>query len=176
MKRKTLLAVLIALAVLALACGPCGVIGDITGETDGGDEESPAATQPPDDGPGTKVPPTRPPRDEPPPPGGAIKKIPIYPGATAMIEATPPPVPGAAGVYEDAEVGLYETKDGKDKVCDFYEREMPKAGWEKVLFMPVDEGCITSWLSSDGKTGATVVVAEQSDGKVFISMVAGRTE
>jgi hypothetical protein len=175
MKRKTLLAVLIALAALALACGPCGVIGDITGETDGGDEESPAATQPPGDGPGTKVPPTRPPRDES-PPGGAMKNIPIYPGATAVTGVTPPPVPGAAGGYEDVEARLYETGDDKDKVCDFYESEMPKAGWEKAIFMAVDEGCITSWLSRDGKTGATVVVAEQSDGKVFISIVAGRTE
>lgn len=175
MKRKTWLAVLIALAMLVLACGPCGVIGDITGETDGGDEEIPAATQPPDDGPGTKVPPTHPPRDES-PPGGAMKNIPIYPGATAVIEATPPPAPGAASGYKDVEVGLYETRDDKNKVCDFYESEMPKAGWEKIVFMPVDEGCITSWLSGDGKTGATVVVAEQPDGKVFISMVAGKTE
>ena len=164
MKHKTsLIVLLIALAVLALACGPCGAIGSIT-EGDG-DQDSPAATRPPSDKP-----------DEPPPPGGAMKNVPIYPGATAVTGVAPPPVPGATGDYEDVEVGLYETGDDQDKVCDFYESEMPKAGWEKVIFMTTDEGCITSWLSGDGKIGATVVVAEQSDGKVFISIVAGRTE
>jgi hypothetical protein len=53
---------------------------------------------------------------------------------------------------------------------------MPKAGWEKAILMTVDEGCITTWLLSDSKTGATIVVAEQSDGQVFISIVAGKTD
>jgi hypothetical protein len=53
---------------------------------------------------------------------------------------------------------------------------MPKAGWDKILYMPVDEGCITTWISKDGEIGATVVVGEQPDGKVYISMVAGKTE
>jgi hypothetical protein len=175
MKRKTLLAVLIALAMLALACGPCGVIGDITGETDGGDEESPAVTQPPDDGPGTKVPPTRPPSDEP-PSGKGIKGIPLYPGATEVTSAMPPQVPGDTSVYKDVEVALYETRDDKDKVCGFYEDKMVQAGWDKAIFMPTDEGCVTTWLSKDGEIGATIVVGEQPDGKVFIWIAAGRTE
>jgi hypothetical protein len=105
-----------------------------------------------------------------------MKNVPIYPGATETAGVAPPPVPGATGDYEDVEARLYKTGDDKDKVCDFYESEMPKAGWEKAIFMTVDDGCITTWLSSDGKIGATIVVAEQSDGKVFISIVAGRTE
>ena len=165
MKRKTsFLVLMVALAVLALACGPCGAIGGITGG-DGDGDDIPAATRPPSDKP-----------DEPPPSGGTMQNIPIYPGATAVMGATPPPVPGGTGGYKDVEVGLYETGDDKGKVCDFYETEMPRAGWEKAIFMTVDEGCITTWLLSDGKTGATVVVAEQSDGQVFISMVAGKTE
>lgn len=164
MKHKTsLMVLLIAMAVLALACGPCAVIGRITEGY--GDDDSPAATRPPSDKP-----------DEPPPPGGAMKNVPIYPGATVVTGVAPPPVPGATGDYEDVEAKLYETGDDKAKVCDFYESEMPKAGWEKAVFMTVDDGCITTWLSSDGKIGATVVVAEQSDGKTFISIVAGRTD
>jgi hypothetical protein len=58
MKHKTLLAVLIAFVVLSLACGACGMMGEVTGET-GGDEDSPAATRPPSDKP--DEPPTRPP-------------------------------------------------------------------------------------------------------------------
>jgi hypothetical protein len=175
MKRKTLLAVLIALAVLALACGPCGVIGDITGETDGGDEESPAATQPPDDGPGTKVPPTRPPSDAP-PSGKGIKGIPLYPGATEVTSAMPPQVPGDTSGYQDVEVALYKTRDDKEKVCGFYEDKMVQAGWDKAIFTSIDEGCITSWVSKDGEIGATVVGAEQPDGTVYISMIAGKVE
>ena len=174
MRRDTLLAVTITLVVLALACGPSGIMGGITGDGDG--DESPAVTQPPDDEP-VQAPPTDPSGDEPaPPPGDVMKDIPIYPGATIKMGATPPPVPGAAAAYENVEARLYETGDDKDKVCNFYKDEMPKAGWQKILYMPVDEGCITSWLLSDDKTGATIVVAEQSDGKVLLSIVAGKTE
>jgi hypothetical protein len=172
MRHKTLLAILIAFVVLSLACGACGLAGEVIEET-GGDEDSPAATSPPSDKP--DEPPTRPPSDAP-PSGEGIKGIPLYPGATEAMSAMPPQAPGAAAAYQDVEGALYETRDDKDKVCDFYEDKMPKAGWDKVIYMPVDEGCITSWVSKDGKIGATVVVAEQPDGTVYISMVAGKTE
>jgi hypothetical protein len=105
-----------------------------------------------------------------------MRNIPIYPGATEVMEESAPPMPGAVGGYQDIEARLYETGDDKDSVCDFYEDEMPKAGWDKILLMPVDEGCISSWLSSDGKIGATVVVAEQPGGTVYISIVSGKVE
>lgn len=165
-KHKTLLAILIAFVVLSLACGACGLAGDVIEET-GEDEDSPAP--PPTDEP------DEPPADAP-APGKGIKGIPIYPGASEVMSATPPPVPGAAAGYKDVEAALYETRDDKDKVCGFYEDKMPEAGWDKVIYMPVDEGCITTWVSKDGKLGATVVVGEQPDGKVYISMVAGKTE
>jgi hypothetical protein len=168
MKHKTLLAVLIAFVVLSLACGACGMMGEVTGETGG--EENPAATRSP-----ANEAPTRPPSDAP-PSGGGIKGIPLYPGATEAASATPPQVPGAASGYKDVEVALYETTDDKNTVCGFYEDKMPKAGWDKILIMSVDEGCITTWVSKDGKIGATIVVAEQPDGTVYISMVAGKTE
>ena len=171
MKHKTLLAILIAFVVLSLACGACGLASDVI-EATSGDEDSPAPPLPPADEPDES--PTRPPSDAS-PSGEGIKGIPLYPGATEVMSATPPPVPGAAG-YQDVEAALYETRDGKDKVCDFYGDKMPKAGWDKILIMPVDEGCITSWVSKDGEIGATVVVGEQPDGLVYISMVAGKTE
>lgn len=176
MKHKTLSAVLIAFVVLSLACGACGLAGEVIEET-GGDGDSPAATSPPDDKP--DEPPVDKPNEPPgdaPAPGKGIKGIPTYPGATEVMSATPPPVPGAAAGYENVEAALYESTDDKNKICDFYGDKMPKAGWEKVIYMPVDEGCITSWTSKDGKIGATIVVAEQPDGKVYISMVAGKTE
>jgi hypothetical protein len=164
MKHKSLFTVLIAFAVLSMACGACGMIGEVTGE------ESSATTRPPAD-----EPPTRPPSDAP-PSGEGIKGIPLYPGATEAMSATPPQVPGAVSGYKDVEAALYETGDDKDAVCGFYEDEMVKAGWDKAIYMPIDEGCITSWVSKDGESGATIVVAEQSDGTVYISMVAGKVE
>jgi hypothetical protein len=171
MKNKTLLAILIALTVLSLACGACGLAGEVTGEPSG--DESPAGTNPPDDGPDEQ--PAQPPDDKP-KPGEGIKGIPMYPGATKVMAEAPPAAPGAAAGYKDVEAALYESTDDKKDICDFYGDKMVKAGWDKIVFMSVDEGCITSWVAKDGDIGATIVVAEQPDGKVYISIVAGKVE
>jgi hypothetical protein len=123
MKNKTLLAILIASVVLSLACGACGLAGNVIEETNG-DEDSPAPPRPPADEP--DEPPARPPGDAP-SPGKGIKGIPMYPGASEITSATPPQVPGAATGYKDIETALYESKD---KICEFYEDKMPKAGTE----------------------------------------------
>jgi sulfatase modifying factor 1 len=132
-----------------------------------------AAPPPPAEAPATS-PPEQPASQEGPPAAGFNwEDIPVYPGASEIMEALTLSFPAASTDYEQVGVRNYETDDPTEKVADFYLAEMPKKGWEKIMHMPMGESVVSVWQKGDGKFGTTIGIGEE-EGKTYIAIIVGR--
>ncbi len=186
MRYRVLLAAGMVLALVTLACGPCGMVGDLVGgdgpaievpeidlpdmESEEEAEEAPEATTAPAEEEAEEEAPAE--------EGGGVGAslgvdIPVYPGATAMDEEFMPSMPGGGEEYDVAEAWSYETDDALDTVVDFYLAEMPKRGFEKTMGASLGEGHVSVWAHESEGVGVSMVIAEQEGGTV-IAIIAGK--
>ena len=105
--------------------------------------------------------------------GFSWDNIPIYPGA-ALDEETDCPAKWAD--CKICQHRVYITYDSPNEVCDFYGKEMPKMGWEKIVFQNFPEGsCMGSWKSSASDIRVFFNAAKRrSDKKTFIAFTMGK--
>jgi len=188
MRFRVLLAATV-LALVTLACGPCGMVSDLVGgggpDIELPDIELPEVELPEveideeeaEEAPDATTAPVE--EEEPTEAGGGVGgslgvEIPVYPGATTLAEELMPSLPVGEEEYDVAEAWSYETNDALDKVVDFYLTEMPKQGFEKTMGASMGEGHVSVWAHRSEGVGVSMVIAEQEDGKTVIAIVAGK--
>jgi hypothetical protein len=103
--------------------------------------------------------------------------IPVYGGASERekIEIS---VPGAQqvgeGEFERLEWRYYETQDEVKDVAAFYKEEMPKEGWQKLMWMDFpEEVSMGQYRKQQGEIVSMIQVAEDQEGTTLITIWRG---
>jgi hypothetical protein len=102
--------------------------------------------------------------------------VPIYPGASRSREEMATPILETARAdYKKVEHRCYQTADAGEKVASFYDTEMPKRGWKKVMSMDFKgESFLVSWHRHSGEIRVTITTLERKeDGKLGLVVVRG---
>ena len=107
--------------------------------------------------------------------------MPVYPGAEDDEDALNIGA-GSSGDSTRMEWRVYKTNDSFDKVVDFYKKEMPENGWEKVRWADV-EMTEANWTTEEGMyqkndwydTGV-VTITDKGEGAVQISLMRASGE
>lgn len=74
--------------------------------------------------------------------------IPVYPGAELELSEECPP---QWQQCETCERRVYTTDASPEGVCEFYKNEMPKRGWDKIVYQFWPEGsCTGTWMAEMG--------------------------
>jgi len=126
-----------------------------------GGEEEEAATP-------TSPAPTATPEEEAAKPAAGWGDIPIYPGGESVQEWSMT-IPGATAgeEYEKVEWRYYTTKDAVAKVADFYNGEMPRKGWQELMWMTATEDLAWGiYQKGEGASGAGIWIMRQEDENV----------
>ena len=93
--------------------------------------------------------------------------MPIYPGADTDEEIW-------SSMSEEGgaqrETRPYWTEDSFDKVVDFYKSEMPKNGWDQMMWTDAGELANGVYSKNNDQDGAQVVITDNREGETAIQL------
>jgi hypothetical protein len=110
--------------------------------------------------------------------GGGLEwdDLPLYPGAEALKRDTSFFKKMVKQSHtEKGDMQFFSTEDDAKAVLAFYEAEMPKKGWMKIMTMPMGEkSTLSTWAKAGKDRGVSISIVESDeDSRTGITYIMG---